>query len=974
MAVLRAADLLSLRITFRNLRPDRVAGQPARLVRLDASAPALMVFELPPQHIAERAFAEDESGSLGDLLPPPVPAALADPSRLVFRLPASMQSIPFTLDALLKWSDYEPVVPANAQPDPPSPSGRPRPTPPSATETAIEVPYGLILCPDASAGWAHASTVVPRNGRTELWHTRLGVKTGSGVNEQRRPALRAVANTHTTRLLADFMRGGIGEPLGSDRRATIAHATSDFSLDVQQVVLNGGFPTPVTFPYTPSPLVANRLVLSALGAWTDLSANFPRNSDDPLAPMFPDAVTGIAAWRHIVSMGRDQYVRIVTRGYLLPLGLPAVVTQTTQRRFKPLDNGDIAGCLAQSTCIVVQQPSRRLDTEALRSHGFQHGGREMPLRSVQMASSMITVPGALQDTDRFFPRDVDGNVVRFAVDAEDAAGNALGFGLPMMFVSERAAQDVAGTLQAYRAQPAELRRADLRGQMMALAPTGGDNTRFSTFSIDFDAAAAGADVAGPSESRFLPTLAAAGVAIPALDALFPTAGTNAVRSVSYHAAYLRNAFDAATNPGQVVLSLIPFAIDPPRAQSGALCAFPMQLDGISQRFGPVAAVNDIARGAFDPARIFRAIDARLLGAIDLKDLLLSIAPGAAGLDRQVPKMLQVRDRTSVKTTLDWNPSVKTLQGVIETTSATTLSLHAETTVFLDGREPVFDVTGTLSRFRFSLLELVAISFGDIVFRVQDRRRTTLNAHGVKVEFLHKLSFVKNLGDVLPADGFDGARLAVDQDGVTASYTLGIPSAGAGAFSIENIALSAALFLPFGDRPTDLRLAFSSREHPFLVTFSMVGGGGFFAVVLNAKRITLIEGAFELGGNISFDFFVARASLHALAGFYFSMPSDGPLTLSAFVRVGGEVEVLGIIGVSVDVYVALDYSPSPGRLGVMRGDAGLTLSVHLLMFSKSVTLGLSCSFDIATGHIDVSQRSFARLLSNDDWFEYCSAFA
>jgi len=42
--------------------------------------------------------------------------------------------------------------------------------------TAMELPYRLFLSPDKFGAWAHQ--VPPRtfNGRTELWHTRLGTR------------------------------------------------------------------------------------------------------------------------------------------------------------------------------------------------------------------------------------------------------------------------------------------------------------------------------------------------------------------------------------------------------------------------------------------------------------------------------------------------------------------------------------------------------------------------------------------------------------------------------------------------------------------------------------------------------------------------------------------------------------------------------------------------------------------------------
>ena len=47
---------------------------------------------------------------------------------------------------------------------------------PRPNETALEVPWRLIVSPSNLAGWAHASKPVTYGDVTELWHTRLGVR------------------------------------------------------------------------------------------------------------------------------------------------------------------------------------------------------------------------------------------------------------------------------------------------------------------------------------------------------------------------------------------------------------------------------------------------------------------------------------------------------------------------------------------------------------------------------------------------------------------------------------------------------------------------------------------------------------------------------------------------------------------------------------------------------------------------------
>src|SRR5580658_4199655 len=69
---------------------------------------------------------------------------------------------------------------------------------------------------------------------------------------------------------------------------------------------------------------ANLLRLTPLGADLDLDGNWP-----------PQSGTNLAEWRHIARSGRDQYVRLVFYGYLMPLRHRAVLIQFTDRIVLP---------------------------------------------------------------------------------------------------------------------------------------------------------------------------------------------------------------------------------------------------------------------------------------------------------------------------------------------------------------------------------------------------------------------------------------------------------------------------------------------------------------------------------------------------------------------------------------------------------------------------------------------------------------
>jgi len=174
--VLRPEDLLNLRFEFVNLSVKRGNGE-ARLGRLDLSQPAYIRVIFPPQHIAEEAI------NLFDPIPSrPLQAYSAGPSRLVFRIPNQLSSIPFDIQHLLSWVNWLPSLSSIFTTDSTSSLVEPH-----ALATAIEAPYRLIVSPDQDGHWEHAVTPVSREyrgtgftrttiqpeQRIELWHTRL---------------------------------------------------------------------------------------------------------------------------------------------------------------------------------------------------------------------------------------------------------------------------------------------------------------------------------------------------------------------------------------------------------------------------------------------------------------------------------------------------------------------------------------------------------------------------------------------------------------------------------------------------------------------------------------------------------------------------------------------------------------------------------------------------------------------------------
>ena len=185
--------------------------------------------------------------------------------------------------------------------------------------------------------------------------------------------------------------------------------------------------------------------------------------------------------------------------------------------------------------------------------------------------------------------------------------------------------------------------------------------------------------------------------------------------------------------------------------------------------------------------------------------------------------------------------------------------------------------------------------------------------GDGLQFLGDLSFLNELRKIIPSDGFqDPPSLDVTPEGVTAGYSLAIPSIGIGVFSLENIKLSAALTLPFvPPSPLRFRFAFSERESPFIITVSLLGGGGFFGIAVGPDGVEMLEASFEIGAQCSISVVVASGSVHIMAGVYLKLDlASDQSQLTGYLRAGGSLDVLGLISASIEFYLGFTYYATP----------------------------------------------------------------
>lgn len=293
-------------------------------------------------------------------------------------------------------------------------------------------------------------------------------------------------------------------------------------------------------------------------------------------------------------------------------------------------------------------------------------------------------------------------------------------------------------------------------------------------------------------------------------------------------------------------------------------------------------------------------------------------------------------------------------------------------------DPRFEIAARLHNFSLNLIgpavSFMVLRFNKLEFTAGSGAKPDVNVEFDDIRFDGPLSFVEALRTLIPLDGFsDPPALDISEKGIAASYSLGLPDVAFGVFSLQNLSLGAGFNVPFLLDPLTVRFNFCERESPFILTVAMFGGGGFFGITLDPDGVEIMEASFEFGASIAMNFGVASGGITVMGGIYFKMQGD-EVTLTGYIRMGGEVEALGLISISIELYMSLTYESSTGKC---IGRATITIEIEIAFFS--IPLEISVERKLAGSNGDPT---FAELMGpgddldpgEDPWAEYCKAFA
>jgi hypothetical protein len=1063
----RREDQLRVAIEFWNLEIDTTDGFGA-LEKTLPNRKAYLVYQFGPQHLAEQAFfiaggqldgAEQDDaprpphGSTESLEPAgQVRARLAGGTRLAFEVPDSALPLTFSTAQLLDWLPLEPRVTSTALPRGAEPDSL-APSQPTETETSIEYPWRLQLSPHAGSAWAHDDEAVDHGtGRYELWHTRLAVRgedaDGGQIVDEDDEGSRTVRAVWATD--PNFaQRVSSTEPtepsdqyppfrmsLAPEDRLDIVRLSTDWRLRDQGRLGAGGQ------AFMPEVVEVDQLMLSSLGGW--LSSSFVNE----LTFDSDEYSTSLLQWNHIGSMGRDNYARVVRKGYLFPFGFKAALVTVTERRFERRNIFSPKGAyLRQRIFIVILKADRRFTEEGTTPHD----GLGLPFRRLVCVTRItpdleqpVAYAPPLTDKSAFVPM-VGPTPFRFQMRGFDWSGHSHTFHAPAVFVDDSFAyrgDDVAIYLPKYHENVA------LNGARIAFAAeTSPGDTTFPTRTLRF-AAEPPEGIYDPnlfaasSRPAFYPVLEQAEIALS--DAAAVAGRDIGVATVKPFQGYLDNGF-AAPNRGEVFLEAVEGApaasLGVSTRNAGGMAAPALQVKSVSRILGPTGpaggsgqslAGGGVSGGEFDPAQILDD-SVKILGGIALVEVLGAVGDFVTERE-QALKITSTRAESPhrVITEVDWHPPLQAAPvfgpglALLAPLSGAACDIHAEIVTNLDNPdESSFRIDGEMRNFVVNLFggtkagepddafTFVRVPFQRFTFRAGTMVAETMEPVLGDVTFHGPLSFLSTLADymaLVPGTGGNsvaalgesgshpatGPYLDVTATGIEAGIGVAIPEIGVGVMTLSNLSLAAGLRLPFDGSRVTLTFSFSSRDNPFSLTIWGLGGGGFASMTLSIDGVEGMEFSLEFGAAIGISIGgLASGKVELKAGINFKIETVTDetgqdiqqCTLTAYVRLHGSVDILGLIEVSLTFYVGLSFITNTGNLA---GEATLTIEIDLVVFSESVELTVrkeiagpgsssgvaasSARADAAPLALEPPRVTWSDLVTQTDWEQYCTSFA
>ena len=348
-----------------------------------------------------------------------------------------------------------------------------------------------------------------------------------------------------------------------------------------------------------------------------------------------------------------------------------------------------------------------------------------------------------------------------------------------------------------------------------------------------------------------------------------------------------------------------------------------------------------------PADFFAGLDAKILGSIELKEIL--------GLNFEMPRMSVVKDDRGLPVKVVYNFLTDKIKekdlGMVRFYSKNK-GKPAMFQVYMEKgiRDPKqYSSFTKLENFSVGLKpfgpEILTIFFGKLEVSSSSSKAKKTEVIIDDIKFGGPLDFVGKLAESLKIPG-TGLRIKPSLKEIEIGYLYTMPSIETPSFNLANLKFDLAFTIPLpspsAKAPKELSTIFSINKpgDKFLVSAGIFGGRGHFVLEATPKKLIGIDASIEFGGYFGINLGIAKGYVFLFAGIrYQTQTIDGEknVLLTAYIICSGGVTVFGFISVSVTFMLSLRYNVQSNELF---GTASVSYSIKIGWFTKSFTLKYS----------------------------------
>jgi hypothetical protein len=463
------------------------------------------------------------------------------------------------------------------------------------------------------------------------------------------------------------------------------------------------------------------------------------------------------------------------------------------------------------------------------------------------------------------------------------------------------------------------------------------------------------------QPSFYPAIMTALVRLPAAEGLsrgdFNDSTNNGI-GIQYYPDYVTNGL---VNSGQVYMELVDAAGPSPKGAPtlkfpgdavGGIATPNINVTGLSSTAGTVSGPLDTyaSAGSQSPSAYFPGLTGpsapQLFGGLTLGQILQSFT-NEFGLPTIVNELDHATGVRTVHYTM--TAALQNYQGIFVPNDPNgTMTLTATITIAPNGSSS-YIVVGTIDPFVVNIMSassslyFLQIPFNKAKFTSQSGKKPDIKVEVGQIQFEGALQFVNTLEQFLEDLGGSGFQVNVLPTEIKAGFSISLPDISIGIVDLSGLAMSASVEVPFLGAPALATFSFASKEHQFLVTVSMFGGGGYITLVLGLHAVQQVTASVEFAGSFGLDLYVASGSITLTAGIYYEYDATTGVQLTGFVKLVGTIQVLGIISVTVELDLTLTYQALPSGQNYVSGTATLSLSIHVIFFTISIPITIHKQF-------------------------------